>query len=135
MKEFIMWCTYHEDIQIEQYNLRQNDAFRLFKGNALDVEGENINHLNAFYSEISTIYWVWKNNVRSEKVGFCHYRRNFLLYFIGIHKFFRRFHLTLPSAYAIISNCAGFAREICYAMTGGEHLCPESWLPEIEWWG
>ena len=59
----------------------------------------------------------------------------FLLYFIGIHKFFRRFHLTLPSAYAIISNCAGFAREICYAMTGGEHLCPESWLPEIEWWG
>ena len=55
MKEFIMWCTYHEDIQIEQYNLRQNDAFRLFKGNALDVEGENINHLNAFYSEISTI--------------------------------------------------------------------------------
>ena len=75
MKEFIMWCTYHEDIQIEQYNLRQNDAFRLFKGNALDVEGENINHLNAFYSEISTIYWVWKNNVRSETVGFCHYRR------------------------------------------------------------
>ena len=40
-----------------------------------------------------------------------------------------------PSAYAIISNCAGFAREICYAMTGGEHLCPESWLPEIESWG
>ena len=67
--------------------------------------------------------------------SFCHYRRNFLLYFIGIHKFFRRFHLTLPSAYAIISNCAGFAREICYAMTGGEHLCPESWLPEKEWWG
>lgn len=101
MKEFIMWCTYHEDIQIEQYNLRKNDAFRLFKGNALDVEGENINHLNAFYSEISTIYWVWKNNVRSEKVGFCHYRRKFnqildvepgACQVLSFHKNFNVFH-------------------------------------------
>ena len=101
MKEFIMWCTYHEDIQIEQYNLRQNDAFRLFKGNALDVEGENINHLNAFYSEISTIYWVWKNNVRSEKVGFCHYRLKFnhildvepgACQVLSFHKNFNVFH-------------------------------------------
>lgn len=34
-----MWCTYHEDIQIEQYHLREDDAFRLFKGNASDVVG------------------------------------------------------------------------------------------------
>lgn len=79
MQNLIIWCTYHEDKQIEQYNLHEDDSFRLFKGNALDVEGENINHLNAFYSEICTFYWVWKNNVKSERVGFCHYRRNFNL--------------------------------------------------------
>ena len=77
MKGLIMWCTYHEDSQFEQYHLREDDMFRLFKGNALDVEGKNINYLNAFYSEIVTLYWVWKNNMRSEKVGFCHYRRKF----------------------------------------------------------
>lgn len=39
MKDMTMWCTYHEDIQIEQYHLREDDAFRLFKGNASDVVG------------------------------------------------------------------------------------------------
>ena len=77
MRDLTIWLTYHDDSQIEQYGLREDDVFRLFKGNAVNVEGDNINHLNAFYSEIVTFYYVWKNNVRSEKVGFCHYRRRF----------------------------------------------------------
>ena len=77
MKDFNMWCTYHEDSQIKHYDLCEDETFHLFKGNALDVEGENINYLNAFYSEIVTLYWVWKNNIKSTKVGFCHYRRKF----------------------------------------------------------
>ena len=77
MKDFNMWCTYHEDSQIKQYDLCEDETFHLFRGNDLDVEGENINYLNAFYSEIVTFYWVWKNNIKSTKVGFCHYRRRF----------------------------------------------------------
>ena len=77
MKDLTIWMTYHEDSQIEQYGLHEDATFRLFKGNDTSVEGENINYLNAFYSEIVTLYWVWKNNVRSKKVGFCHYRRKF----------------------------------------------------------
>lgn len=76
MKELTIWRTYHDDSQLVDYSLKEEGAIKLFKGNAL-VEGENINHLNQFYSEMTTMYWVWKNNIISEKVGFCHYRRVF----------------------------------------------------------
>ena len=59
-KEMTVWLTYHDDAQIEQYNLKEDDTIRLFKGNNTEVEGENINHLNRFYSEMTTMYWVWK---------------------------------------------------------------------------
>lgn len=77
MKDINMWVTYHQDDQIEEYSLCEDAHTRLFKGNSTDVEGDNINRLNAFYSEIVTLYWVWKNEARSEVVGFCHYRRQF----------------------------------------------------------
>lgn len=77
MKDINVWITYHKDEQIEQYSLREDDTFRLFKGNRQDVPGNSINHLNAFYSEAVTLYWVWKNRVASRLVGFCHYRRRF----------------------------------------------------------
>ena len=77
MKELTIWITYHDDSQIAQYGLKEDDVFRLFKGNSDTVGGKNINHLNAFYSEMTTMFWVWQNQVRSEYVGFCHYRRKF----------------------------------------------------------
>ena len=77
MKELTIWITYHDDRQIQEYDLHENDTYRLFKGNNQKVEGENINHLNSFYSELVTLYWVWKNEIRSKSVGFCHYRRKF----------------------------------------------------------
>ncbi|MCR5316533.1 MAG: DUF4422 domain-containing protein [Bacteroidaceae bacterium] len=85
MSELQVWITYHDDTQIEDFGLAEDDVFRLFKGNDTNVEGENINHLNAFYSEITTMYWVWKNKKMSQYVGFCHYRRRFT-HFIGLDK-------------------------------------------------
>ena len=77
MNDLTFWITYHEDSQIEQYGLYEDETHKLFKGNNLDIEGENINHLNPFYSELVTLYWVWKNQIKSKMVGFCHYRRRF----------------------------------------------------------
>lgn len=64
-----------------------------------DDTGDNISSKNRYYSELSGIYWVWKNT-NNEITGTCHYRRYFtlkpepffyrlkrLLYFpVGLHK-------------------------------------------------
>jgi Domain of unknown function (DUF4422) len=41
-----------------------------------DNTGENISGKNQYYSELTGIYWVWKNS-RQDVVGTCHYRRYF----------------------------------------------------------
>ena len=43
-----------------------------------DNTGENISALNCYYSELTGLYWIWKNDHETEYVGTCHYRR-FLL--------------------------------------------------------
>lgn len=40
-----------------------------------DNMGENISDRNRDFSECSAIYWVWKNAVKKDYVGMCHYRR------------------------------------------------------------
>lgn len=75
--ELTIWQTYHKEELIDEFSLREDEYFRLFNSNDLTVEGEHINHLNRFYSEMVTMYWVWRNEKRSRLVGFCHYRRKF----------------------------------------------------------
>lgn len=77
MNDLTIWITYHDDQQVAEYHLEEDNTFRLFKGNDLTVEGEHINHLNRFYAETTTMYWVWKNQIKSKIIGFCHYRRKF----------------------------------------------------------
>lgn len=69
--------TYHDDQLLTEYNLKETDTISLFKGNETSVKGDNINYLNRFYSELTTMYYVWKNKKKSKLVGFCHYRRLF----------------------------------------------------------
>jgi hypothetical protein len=40
-----------------------------------DDTGDSIAHLNSYFGEFSTMYWVWKNRPLADIVGFYHYRR------------------------------------------------------------
>lgn len=50
--------------------------------NLFDSDGKNISYKNVNYSELTALYWVWKNrlecslsNDENEYYGLCHYRR------------------------------------------------------------
>lgn len=44
-----------------------------------DNTGDNIAFKNQFYSELTALYWVWKNN-KAEIIGFNHYHRYFKIF-------------------------------------------------------
>ncbi len=44
-----------------------------------DNTGINISVRNKDYCEMSAVYWAWKNDADSDYIGFCHYRRRFVI--------------------------------------------------------
>lgn len=72
-----IWCTYHNLQQIIDYQLQDSDILKLYYANDLSLKEENINNLNMYLGELVTYYYVWKNQIKSDYIGFCHYRRHF----------------------------------------------------------
>lgn len=81
-----IWCTYHDDLLIEKYELNKLDSsiHRLYATHK-DNELINLNHISKVINEASTMYYVWKNQIESDFVGFEHYCRIFYKY-LNINK-------------------------------------------------
>lgn len=43
-----------------------------------DDTGDNISAQNCYYSELTGLYWIWKNVTDADVTGLCHYRRYLL---------------------------------------------------------
>ena len=75
-KELTIWTVYHRDEQIAEYGLKETETRKLY-GTHLDDMGRGINRLNPAWSELVAIYYIWRNNLKSECIGINHYRRQF----------------------------------------------------------
>lgn len=74
---YIIWCTYHDNKLLEEYDLKETENFKLFYTKSKLPE-YSINYVELYLNEFVTQYYIWKNQIKSDYVGFCHYRRNFL---------------------------------------------------------
>ena len=73
-----MWCTYHNPQILIDYNLYETSNFKLFNTDDFTLKGDNINYLHDYLGELTTYYYVWKNQLKSDYVGFCQYRRHWI---------------------------------------------------------
>lgn len=48
------------------------------KGFIVDSEGNSICEKNPYYCELTALYWIWKNDKKSDWIGLNHYRRYFM---------------------------------------------------------
>ena len=72
-----IWCTYHRPEIAQEYNLHESEHFKLFYNDDFNIPEDNINYLHDYLADLGTYYYVWKNNLKSDIVGFCHYSKQF----------------------------------------------------------
>ena len=76
-KTLKIWCTYHNENIPKEYNLYNTKNIQLFNDDDRSLTKDNINHLHDYIGDVSTYYYVWKNQIKTDYVGFCQYRRHF----------------------------------------------------------
>lgn len=108
MINYTIWCTYHDKKILNEYNLNESDHFKLYWNDNRTLKEENINYLHDYIGEMTTYYYVWKNQIKSDYVGFCQYRRHFT--YINFDELINKKILSLcncPVQDTIYTNCCG----------------------------
>ena len=79
--DLTIYCSYHNSKLIKDYNLDYLPNYiELFNTNDLTLKEDNINYLNPYFAEIVTYYYIWKNQIYSKYIGFCHYNLCFVFH-------------------------------------------------------
>lgn len=73
MKDYTIniWVTYSKQEEYDSYRLfdLDNNIYKLFN------VSEYYPKLNKYFCEFVTLYHIYKNHIKSDLIGFCHYRR------------------------------------------------------------
>ena len=75
--QYTLWCTYHNESIPKEYNLYKTNNYKLFNDNNLALKKDNINYLHDYIAELVTYYYIWKNNLKSDIIGFEVYSKHF----------------------------------------------------------
>lgn len=73
-KTISIYCTYHDPVLVEKYGLNNlPEIYSLYytKGN----HENSLDCIQEFVNEFTTQYFVYKNNIKTDYVGFCQYSR------------------------------------------------------------
>ena len=68
-----IWVSYHSNEIYDKYKLNELDTSIYKSFNT----SEHYPLLHSYFNEFITMYHVYKNDIKSDIVGFCHYRRYF----------------------------------------------------------
>jgi hypothetical protein len=75
--EFTIWQCYHDENLIKQYGLQENNVIKLFNTSDRNYKGCHLNQLSTFLSEGCCLVYPYLNDLKSDYIGFMHYRRCF----------------------------------------------------------
>ncbi|CAI3957975.1 LPS:glycosyltransferase (RfaJ) (PDB:1G9R) [Commensalibacter communis] len=84
MKKISLYVSYHNQCDLIKTNyfkpIQVGTAYSkpLHPSELNDAIGDNISLKNKSFCELTAQYWAWKNDLTSEYIGFCHYRRHFI---------------------------------------------------------
>lgn len=76
-RHYTVWRCYHNEDLMQKYNLKEDDTIALFNTTDLTYAGRNLNNLSTFLSEGACLLYPYLNDIKSNYIGFMHYRRWF----------------------------------------------------------
>lgn len=71
-----LYCVYHEESQKKDYEIKDTEWFKGYYTKEGHLGG--IDDLQEFFCEFTAQWWIYKCNLKSPLIGFCHYRRQFI---------------------------------------------------------
>lgn len=66
-----IWFTYNDKAILRKNKIKETEDIKLFYTRDKKIEGKSINHAQNYFNDFVTMYYVWKNNIKSDIVAFC----------------------------------------------------------------